>query len=38
MIVPQAQVTDGMTALTARMRPVTWVVRTHTDRTSSYQL
>ena len=31
MIVPQAQVTDGMTALTARMRPVTWVVRTHTD-------
>jgi putative ABC transport system permease protein len=31
MIVPQAQVSDGMTALTARMRPVTWVVRTHTD-------
>ncbi len=31
MIVPQAQVTDGMTALTARMYPVTWVVRTHTD-------
>ncbi len=31
MIVPQAQVADGMTALTARMRPVTWVVRTHTD-------
>jgi putative ABC transport system permease protein len=31
MIVPQAQVTDGMTALTARMRPITWVVRTHTE-------
>ena len=31
MIVPQAQVTDGLTALTARMRPVIWVVRTHTD-------
>jgi putative ABC transport system permease protein len=31
MIVPQAQVTDGMTALTAGMRPITWVVRTHTE-------
>src|ERR1700733_2023130 len=31
MIVPQAQVADGMTALTARMGPLTWVVRTHTD-------
>ena len=31
MIVPQAQVTDGMTALNARMGPVVWVVRTHTE-------
>jgi putative ABC transport system permease protein len=31
MIVPQAQVPDGMTALNARILPVVWVVRTHTD-------
>ena len=31
MIVPQAQVTDGMTALNARIGPVIWVVRTHTE-------
>jgi putative ABC transport system permease protein len=31
MIVPQAQVTDGLTALNARMGPVIWVVRTHTE-------
>jgi len=31
MIVPQAQVTDGMTALNARIGPVGWVVRTHGD-------
>jgi putative ABC transport system permease protein len=31
MIVPQAQVTDGITALGARIGPVIWVVRTHTD-------
>jgi putative ABC transport system permease protein len=31
MIVPQAQVTDGMTALNARIGPVAWFVRTHTD-------
>ncbi|HEX5234068.1 MAG TPA: ABC transporter permease [Silvibacterium sp.] len=29
MIVPQAQVTDGMTALNARIGPVAWFVRTH---------
>jgi putative ABC transport system permease protein len=31
MIVPQAQVTDGMTALNARIGPVMWVLRTHGD-------
>jgi predicted permease len=31
MIVPQAQVTDGMTALNARIGPVVWVLRTHGD-------
>jgi putative ABC transport system permease protein len=31
MIVPQAQVPDGMTALNARIGPVIWVVRTHTE-------
>ena len=31
MIVPQAQVTDGMTALNAGIIPVSWVVRTHGD-------
>lgn len=31
MIVPQAQVTDGMTALNATIGPVAWVVRTHSD-------
>jgi putative ABC transport system permease protein len=31
MIVPQAQVTDGMTALNARIGPVAWFVRTHGD-------
>jgi len=31
MIVPEAQVTDGMTALNARIGPVAWVVRTHGD-------
>jgi putative ABC transport system permease protein len=31
MIVPQAQVTDGMTALNARILPVVWVVRTHIE-------
>lgn len=31
MIVPQAQVTDGMTALNARIGPVAWLVRTRTD-------
>ncbi len=31
MIVPQAQVTDGMTALNARIGPVVWLVRTHTE-------
>jgi predicted permease len=29
MIVPEAQVTDGMTALNARIVPFRWVVRTH---------
>jgi putative ABC transport system permease protein len=29
MIVPQAQVTDGMTALNASIGPVVWLVRTH---------
>jgi putative ABC transport system permease protein len=31
MIVPEAQVTDGMTALNARIVPFRWVVRTHGD-------
>jgi predicted permease len=31
MIVPQAQVPDGMTALNARIGPVGWLVRTHGD-------
>jgi predicted permease len=31
MIVPAAQVTDGMTALNARIVPIRWVVRTHGD-------
>ena len=31
MTVPQAQVTDGMTALNARIGPVIWLVRTHTE-------
>jgi putative ABC transport system permease protein len=31
MTVPQAQVTDGVTALNARIGPVVWLVRTHTD-------
>ncbi len=34
MIVPQAQVPDGMTALNARIGPVVWLVRTHRIRTS----
>ncbi len=31
MIVPTAQVTDGMTALNASIQPMIWVVRTHGD-------
>jgi predicted permease len=31
MIVPQAQVLDGITALNARIGPVVWLVRTHTE-------
>ncbi len=31
MIVPTAQVTDGMTALNARIGPVAWLIRTHGD-------
>ena len=31
MIIPQAQVLDGITALNARIGPVVWLVRTHTD-------
>lgn len=31
MIVPQSQVTDGMTALNANIGPVAWIVRTRTD-------
>jgi putative ABC transport system permease protein len=31
MIIPQAQVPDGMTALNANIGPITWLVRTHTD-------
>jgi putative ABC transport system permease protein len=29
--VPQAQVTDGITALNARVLPMVWLVRTHTE-------
>jgi putative ABC transport system permease protein len=38
LIVPQAQVTDGMTALNARIGPVGWVVRTHGDPHESVAL
>jgi putative ABC transport system permease protein len=31
MIVPQAQVTDGMTALNAGIGPLIWAIRTHGD-------
>ncbi|HUX28302.1 MAG TPA: ABC transporter permease [Terracidiphilus sp.] len=31
MIVPLAQVTDGMTALTSSIKPLEWIVRTHGD-------
>jgi predicted permease len=31
MIVPEAQVTDGMTAINASIGPVDWIVRTHGD-------
>ena len=31
MIVPQAQVPDGMTALNARIGPIAWLIRTHGD-------
>ena len=31
MIVPQAQVTDGMTALNAGFGPLVWTIRTHGD-------
>jgi predicted permease len=31
MIVPQAQVPDGVTALNARIGPLVWLVRSHTD-------
>src|SRR5579863_9310080 len=31
MIVPDSQVTDGMTALNAKIVPLRWVVRTHGD-------
>jgi predicted permease len=31
MIIPQAQVTDGMTALNAQIGPITWIIRTHND-------
>src|ERR1700691_19027 len=31
MTVPQAQVTDSVTALNARIGPVVWLVRTHSD-------
>src|SRR5581483_1863272 len=29
MFVPSAQVKDGITALNAKIRPITWVIRTH---------
>jgi putative ABC transport system permease protein len=31
MTIPQAQVPDGVTALNARIGPMVWLVRTHTD-------
>jgi predicted permease len=31
MIIPEAQVTDGMTAINARIGPVVWQARTHGD-------
>jgi putative ABC transport system permease protein len=31
MIIPQAQVSDGVTALNARIGPIVWLVRTRTD-------
>jgi putative ABC transport system permease protein len=31
MMIPTAQVTDGMTALNSNIRPMIWVVRTHGD-------
>ena len=31
MVVPEAQVTDGMTAINAGIGPVDWIVRTHGD-------
>ncbi len=31
MIIPQAQVPDGMTALNANIGPIAWLVRTHGD-------
>ncbi|MGA2085806.1 MAG: ABC transporter permease [Terracidiphilus sp.] len=31
MIVPEAQVSDGMTAINSRIGPVDWIVRTHGD-------
>jgi putative ABC transport system permease protein len=31
MIIPQAQVTDGVTALNASLAPVVWIVRTRND-------
>lgn len=31
MIVPQAQVPDGVTALNARIGPIAWLIRTHGD-------
>jgi putative ABC transport system permease protein len=31
LIVPQSQVTDGMTALNARIGPIIWLVRTRTE-------
>jgi putative ABC transport system permease protein len=34
MYVPASQVTDGMTALNARLGPLIWLVRTRTDPTS----
>jgi putative ABC transport system permease protein len=38
LIVPQAQVTNGMTALNARIGPVGWVVRMHGDPRESIAL